>query len=193
MPALRSLHVLTAAVAFAAAAAARPAAAELFFDVGAHVTRFYTDIPEGPKFSTTETSPHLAVGVRRALPSGNDIGVRLEAELLDSNAYLAFRVFDYRLDLSERLRLGFFFGAARLDTGEAAFGWYFGTGVQFKELLPAWDLGVDLRFGDSLQRDNVLPTDQPITGPRSDTFYEADGISVYLSRGFGGRRSSRAP
>jgi hypothetical protein len=173
------------------AAAAPPASAELFFDVGAHVTRLNTDIPEGPTLTATGGGAHFGIGVRRALARGNDIGIRLEAEQVDSNTYLAFRMLDYRFNFSERLGLGFFFGAARLDTGEAAYGWYFGAGVQFKELLPAWDLGIDLRFGDSLQRDSVLPTDPPITGPRDDIFYEADGISVYLSRSFGSRSNAR--
>lgn len=186
------LPVLALATALLAVTAP-PASAELFFDLGAHVTRLDTDIPEGPKLSTTGGGAHLGIGVRRTLAGGNDIGIRLEAEQVDSNPYLALRVLDYRFHLSERLGLGFFLGAARLDTGEAAYGWYFGTGVQLKKLLPAWDLGIDLRFGDSLQRDSVLATDPPITGPRPDLFYEADSISVYLSRGFGGRASGRAP
>src|SRR5690606_16777239 len=44
-------RLAVAAVLFAGAAP--PAAAELFFDLGAHVTRLDTDIPEGPKLSTT--------------------------------------------------------------------------------------------------------------------------------------------
>src|SRR5690606_20319797 len=131
------------------AATAPPAAAEMFFDLGAHVTRLTTDVPDGPILSPTRSGAHVGIGVRGTLEAGNDIGIRLEAEKVGSNPYLAFRMLDYRFNLSERLALGFFFGAARLDTGEAAYGWYLGTGVQFKKLLPAWDLGIDLRFGDS--------------------------------------------
>lgn len=185
----RFSRLALAAVLFASAAP--PAAAEMFFDVGAHVTRLDTDIPEGPKLSTAGGGAHVAIGVRRSLAGGNDIGIRLEAEQVDSNPYLALRVLDYRFNLSQRLGVGFFLGAARLDTDEAAYGWYFGTGVQLKKVLPAWDLGIDVRFGDSLQRDSVLPTDPPITGPRPDIFYEADSVSVYLSRGFGGRSNAR--
>lgn len=173
------------------AATAPPAAAEIFFDVGAHSTRLDTDVPDGPMLSTKSSGAHVGIGVRRTLERGNDIGIRLEAERVDSNPYLALRVLDYRFNLSERFALGFFFGAARLDTDEAAYGWYFGTGLHVKKLLPSWDLGIDVRFGDSLQRDSVLPTDAPITSPRNDYFYEADGVSVYLSRGFGKRSNAR--
>lgn len=182
-----------AVAAMLLAAAAPPAAAEMFFDLGAHITRLDTDVPEGPKLSTTRSGAHVGIGVRRMLAGGNDIGIRLEAEQVDSNPYLALRVLDYRFNFSDRLALGFFFGAARLDTDEAAYGWYFGTGVQLKKLLRGWDLGIDLRFGDSLQRDSILPTDAPITSPRDDYFYEADSVSIFLSRGFGARAERRAP
>lgn len=167
-----------------------PVSAEMFFDLGAHITRLDTDVPAGPKLSTKDGSAHVGIGVRRALASGNDIGVRLEAESVDSNRYLALRVLDYRFRLSERLALGLFFGAARLDIDEAAYGWYFGAGLHVKRVLPAWDLGIDVRFGDSLQRDSILPTDVPVTGPRNDYFYDADSVSVYLSRGFGARSNA---
>ena len=52
-----------------------------------------------------------------------------------------------------------FFGAARLDLATPAYGYYLGTGVQVKELWPSWSLAIDLRYGDKIARDNVLPTD----------------------------------
>jgi hypothetical protein len=44
-------------------------------------------------------------------------------------------------------------------------------------------LALDVRIGDKLARDNVLPTD-PQGGNRPDTFYDLRGISIYLSRRF---------
>ena len=92
------------------------------------------------------------------------------------------RALDYRFHASERLAVGAFFGAARLDLATPAYGYYLGGGVHFKELIARWDLGLELRFGDKVARDNVLPSDPQ--GGRPDNFYDLSGISVYLSRRF---------
>jgi hypothetical protein len=92
------------------------------------------------------------------------------------------RALDYRRHLSQRLALTAFAGAARLDLDTAAYGYYLGGGVQLKDLWPRWSLGIDLRIGDKLARDNVLPTDPQ--GGRPDNFYDLSGVSVYLSRSF---------
>jgi hypothetical protein len=63
-----------------------------------------------------------------------------------------------------------------------AYGYYLGGGLQIKDLLPAWDLSFDLRLGDKIARDNLLPTDPQ--GGRSDNFYDLSGFSIYLSRRF---------
>ena len=73
-------------------------------------------------------------------------------------------------------------GAARLDLATPAYGYYFGGGVQFKDLRPHWDLSVDLRYGDKIARDNLLSTDPQ--GGSPDNFYDLVGFSVYLSRRF---------
>jgi hypothetical protein len=44
------------------------------------------------------------------------------------------------------------------------------------------DLGIDLRYGDKLARDNLLPTDPQ--GGTPDNFYDVSGIAVYFSRRF---------
>ncbi len=75
-----------------------------------------------------------------------------------------------------------FAGAARLDLDTPAYGYYLGGGVQIKELWPRWSLGLDLRFGDKLARDNLLPSDPQ--GGRPDNFYDLSGLTIYLSRGF---------
>jgi hypothetical protein len=92
------------------------------------------------------------------------------------------RAFDYRRHISQRLALTAFAGAARLDLDTPAHGWYLGGGVQIKELWPRWSLSLDLRLGDKLARDNVLPTDPQ--GGRPDNFYDLSGLTIYLSRGF---------
>jgi hypothetical protein len=59
---------------------------------------------------------------------------------------------------------------------------YGGLGVQWRNLLPAWDLGFDLRYGQNIARDHVLPTDPQ--GPRPDSFYKIASGVLYLSRHF---------
>jgi hypothetical protein len=158
-----------------------PAVADVFVDMGFHSTRVEADVATLPVVETTESGWHLGIGVRRALEKGN-IGVRLELDDLDSDSLLALRALDYRRSLSERFAIGGFLGAARLDLDTPAYGYYFGGTFQVKDLLPRWDLALDLRIGDKLARDNLLSTDPQ--GGRPDNFYDLTGLSVYLSRRF---------
>jgi hypothetical protein len=121
------------------------------------------------------------LGVRRELANGS-IGARVELDDVDGDALLAVRALDYRRHLTPRLAVTGFLGAARLDLATPAYGYWLGGGVQLKELLPGWDLGVDLRYGDKIARDNLLPTDPQ--GGKQDNFYDLSGIAVYLSRRF---------
>ena len=163
-------------------AVSSPASAEVFVDLGAHSTRVEADIATLPEIvETTQSGWHLGVGARRGLEKGN-IGVRLELDDVDSDLLLALRALDYRRSLSARFAIGGFLGAARLDLGTPAYGYYFGGTFQVKDLLPRWDLALDLRIGDKLARDNLLPTDPQ--GGRPDNFYDLTGLSLYLSRRF---------
>jgi len=170
------------AVAVAAAAISLQAAAEGFIDIGANSTHVEADIATLPETVESDSSGwHVAGGFRRELERGS-IGVRLEADDIDGELLLAIRAFDYRRHLTERIALTAFAGAARLDLDLPAHGYYLGGGVQIKDLLPKWSLSVDLRIGDTLARDNLLPTDPQ--GERPDNFYDLTGFAIYLSRGF---------
>jgi hypothetical protein len=156
------------------------ALAEPFVDLGLNSSRVGAKIAnQQARITTNTTGLHLGLGVRRELPKGSNIGVRLELDDVDSNMLLAIRALDYRFNLSQRLGLNAFAGAARLNLATPAYGYYFGGGVQFKDLRPKWDLGLDLRYGDKIARDNLLPTDPQ--GGSPDNFYDLTGISVYLS------------
>jgi hypothetical protein len=50
-----------------------------------------------------------------------------------------------------------------------AYGFYYGVGAQWRNVIPGWDLGIDLRYDDTLARDHLLPSDPQ--GPRPDSFY----------------------
>ena len=157
------------------------ARADAFLDVGVHSTRVEADIATFPRVTTTESGLHLGAGVRRELTNGS-IGVRAEIEDVDGDLLFAVRALDYRRHLTERLAVSAFLGAARLDLATPAYGYYLGTGVQLKELWPNWSLAIDVRYGDKVARDNLLPSDPQ--GGTPDNFYDLTGISVYLSRRF---------
>lgn len=157
--------------------------AEAFLDLGVNISRIDSRLALQPDWtSSTSSGVHIGLGVRRTLSGGNDIGVRLELDDIDSNTLVAVRAFDYRFNRSERFAIGAFLGAARLNLATPAYGYYFGGGVQFKDVLAGWDLGVDLRRGDKIARDNLLPTDPQ--GGSPDNFYDLTGLSVYFSKRF---------
>ncbi len=154
--------------------------AEPFVDLGLNSSSVGAKIANQQARITTNTAGlHFGVGARRELPKGGNIGVRLELDDVDSNVLLAVRALDYRFNLSQRLAINAFAGAARLNLATPAYGYYFGGGVQFKDLRPKWDLSIDLRYGDKIARDNLLPADPK--GGSPDNFYDLTGISVYLS------------
>ena len=167
-----------------AAAALTPTAhvrADAFVDIGLHGSHLEADVATFTRITTTETGIHLGAGVRRELTRGS-IGARLELDDVDGNSLLAVRALDYSRHLSQRFAVTAFAGAARLDLATPAYGYYLGGGVRLKDLLPSWDLGIDLRYGDKLARDNVLPSDPQ--GGKDDNFYDLSGVAVYLSRRF---------
>jgi hypothetical protein len=155
--------------------------AEVFVDVGLHSTRVEADVATFTRTTTTQSGVHVGLGVRRELANGS-IGARAELEDVDGDLLLAVRALDYRRHLTQRVAVTAFLGAARLDLATPAHGYYLGTGVQLKELWPNWSLALDLRYGDKIARDNLLPSDPQ--GGKPDNFYDLSGISVYFSRRF---------
>ncbi len=170
-----------ASIAAAAALFAADAQAELFVDVGLHGSHVEADVATFTRTTTSESGLHLGVGLRRELANGS-IGARVELDDVDGDALLAVRALDYRRHLNGRFAVTAFLGAARLDLATPAYGYYLGTGVELKDLWPRWSIGLDVRYGDKIARDNLLPTDPQ--GGRDDNFYDVSGISLYLSRRF---------
>jgi hypothetical protein len=52
--------------------------------------------------------------------------------------------------------------------------------VQWRNLLPNIDVGLDVRYGDKIARDKLLPSDPPST-KRPDEFYDLTGATLSLS------------
>jgi hypothetical protein len=155
------------------------------FDLGISASQLKSRIggSSGTVESTTsDTGLHFAIGVSRRTGERGEIGVRAEFDEVGSDLMLAVRAIDYRRHISERFAYGVFAGAARLDRATPAYGYYYGAGFKVKGIMSGWDLGIDLRLGDEIARDNLLPTDPQ--GGSPDNFFNVTALSIYLSRQF---------
>ena len=159
--------------------------AERFVDAGANANRVKADLNGSLPVTTTPVGfgPHFAIGARRAVSQNNDLGVRAEFDTVDGHSLIGVRAIDWRYRVGDRFALSGFIGADRYDLATPAYSVYFGGGLQWRNFPGAgWDLGLDLRQGQNIARDKVLPTD--ISGPRPDSFYKIYSGVLYLSRRF---------
>ena len=122
------------------------------------------------------------VGARRRVSERSDFGVRLESDRVQGQQLLSIRALDYRFRWTRRLALNGFFGVGRYDDGLPAYGYYWGAGIQYRDVLPMWDIGLDWRHHEKLGRDKVLPDDPPSTPDRTRLFFDVDGATLYISR-----------
>ena len=157
---------------------------ELFVDLGANYSSVRkilgVDIPNDE--TDWRVNGHVGFGARRRVSERSDLGVRLEADQVDGESLLSLRMVDYRYRLNRRLALNGFFGAGRYDVGLPAYGYYWGVGVQYLNILPQWDVGVDLRHHEKLGRDKTLPEDPPSTPDRTRLFFDVNGVAIYFTR-----------
>jgi len=112
----------------------------------------------------------------------NDLGTRVDIDNIESHSLVGIRLIDYRYRFNFPVALGAFLGAARYSLDTPAYGVYFGAGLQWRNVLPGWDIGAEVRYDDSLARDHVLPTDPQ--GGRPDSFYDVWRTTVAISRHF---------
>jgi hypothetical protein len=156
------------------------ARSEVLVDFGLNSTRVEADVATFPIVTTTTSGYHVGAGVRRALSHGS-FGARLELEDIDSNLLIAVRALDYKHAFTKSLSIGGFIGAARLDLATPAYGYWLGGALEY-DFSQHWAVSFDLRIGDKLARDNLLPSDPH--GARPDNFYDLRGASLYLSHRF---------
>jgi hypothetical protein len=180
--ALRTAYPESADDAFAGE---RESGSELFVDMGANASKVLVDLTAiTPRYTTGLTiGPHLGFGARREVTEHQDLGVRIEADDVRGRALFAVRAIDYRYRFNGPIALGAFFGAARYEQATPAYGWYYGAGAQWRNLLPGWDLNLDYREGTELARERSLPTDIQ-GGYRPEAFYSISGLALYMSKKF---------
>ncbi len=159
---------------------------ELFIDAGMNVNQVKANLQENFPIVTSKVGfgPHIGIGARRAVTEYNDLGVRIEADQVDGHNLLGFRALDYRHRFGDWLGVGLFAGVARYDLATPAYSLYAGVGLQWRNVIPKWDVGVDVRYAQNVARNHVLASDAPIDGPRPDSFYKIETGLFYITRRF---------
>jgi hypothetical protein len=163
----------------------RPEHAEFHVDAGVAASRVLADITTNlPRTETgTGYGPHLTIGARNALTEHQDIGAALDADDVHGLSLIGARFLDYRWRFDAPLALNLFIGAARYAAPTPAYGFYYGAGLQWREIVPHWDLGIDYRYASKVDRLRTLPSD-PQGGFRPDAYYDVSLGTLYISRKF---------
>ena len=164
--------------------AAETSSSQLFVETGASFLRTRIDLTELTPITQVPgtTNGHFALGVRRAVSEHSDLGARLESDTADAHNLLGVRIIDYRYRFTGPLAATGFLGAARYDLATPAYGFYYGAGLQWRDILPHVDLGAEARYYDNIARDRLLTSD-PHTN-RRDSFYTIWGGVLSLSAHF---------
>ena len=158
--------------------------AEIFVDAGVNASKVRIDLDGVSPATRTplHVAPHFALGARRAVSDRSDLGARLELDDVDGHTLLAVRAIDYRYRFSGPLALSVFIGAARYDLATPAYGEYFGAGLQWRNVRPGWDVGLDLKYAKKVARDHLLPSDPMSVQP--DSFYDITSSTLSITRRF---------
>jgi hypothetical protein len=167
------------------AAATPPEGMEFHIDAGVVASSVVSDITVNIPRVTTGVGygPHLTVGARRAASQHQDLGAALEADSVHGLSLFGARFFDYRYRFDNPLALNLFIGVGRYAAPTPAYGFYYGAGLQWRNVLPKWDVGIDFRYASKINRIRTLPSD-PQGGYRNDAYYDITYGTLYVSRKF---------
>ena len=157
---------------------------QLFVDAGASALRIRTDLTGLTPKSTgrSMTGAHFALGARRSVSDHSDLGARVEFDDLGGHGLAGVRLIDYRYRFESPLAVGAFLGAARYALATPAYGFYYGVGLQWRDIVPHVDAGVEARYYESVARDHLLASDPHSTRP--DSFYDISGGVLSLTYHF---------
>ena len=157
---------------------------EIFVAAGYNIYRVRTDLTDEPLRTTgpREDGYHFELGARRPVSDHNDLGSRLEFDNIDGHSLIGVRLVDYRYRFWGPLAADAYFGAARFALATPAYGYFYGLGLEWRNVLPHLDVGVDFRYDDSIARDHLLASDPHVNRP--DSFYDIWGGIFKLSYHF---------
>jgi hypothetical protein len=164
---------------------ARPEGMEFHIDAGVVASKVVAQITSNlPRTdSGFGYGPHLTVGARRAASEHQDLGAALELDDVHGVSLLSARIIDYRYRFDNPLALNLFLGAARYAAATPAYGFYYGAGLQWRNVLPHWDVGIDFRYASKVDRFRYNPG-EPQGGYRPDAYYDISLGTLYVSRKF---------
>jgi hypothetical protein len=172
----------------AAFAGPRPEGDELYVSAGAdyYRTLINLNVAAYPRYYTKYTAgPYVALGARRRVSRHQDLGVAVEADDLSGRTLLSVRMLDYRYRFDGPIAFNVFAGASRYPQGTPAYGAYVGGGLQWRNVLPGWDVGVDYREVLYAERERDLPTDPlPLQTAKPDSLTSIYSWTLYISRKF---------
>jgi hypothetical protein len=161
--------------------------AELFVDAGANASRQSVDLYSAADRTTSRIGYgyHFALGARRAVSDHSDLGARVEADNVQGHSLIGVRALDYRYRFNNPLAASFFIGAARYALASPAYSYYYGVGLSWRNLFPGWDLGVDVRYADTVARDHLFASElAQQKGSQNDSFYNILSTTLSISRHF---------
>jgi hypothetical protein len=170
----------------AAFAGERPNGDELYVSAGADYYRTQVNLHVTPVYYTKwSTGPYVAFGARRRVSAHQDLGVALEADDISGRTLVSVRMLDYRYRTHWPLAFNAFVGASRYSLATPAYGLYVGGGLQWRNVLPGWDVGVNYRSVLYAQRERDLLTDpQPLGTAKPDALTSVNSYTLYISRKF---------
>jgi hypothetical protein len=157
---------------------------ERFVEVGMLAGRlqYEQDVYEVPSRVTDERALHYGIGVRRSVSQRSDFGARLEIDNLHGHNLYSIRALDYRLRLGKHFALTGFFGFSRYELTTPAHGYNLGGGVQWRDVMPRWDISLEARYFDRIVRKKDSPAEPIIVWPNE--FYTMPGVGLSIARRF---------
>lgn len=159
---------------------------EYFVDSGVNYSQAFERLVwfVRPEWTEERAGYHIGVGARRKVGERHDLGVRLEADNINSRQMLSLRALDYRFRYNRHVAANAFFGFSRYDIYSLpAYGYYFGGGLQWTNVFDKFDLSLDYRLNDKLTRTKVLTTDY-YYGHVGGIYVDTRGTALYLSYRF---------